>query len=202
MEDGLQGHGYRASPGNDDCGVRRRRPSFPWRREPIAGPPPWIPAVAGMTDVAAVDSRCCGNDDCGVRRRRPSFPWRREPIAGPPPWIPAVAGMTMWLPRCCGNDDCGVRRRRPSFPWRRESRIGGSPPGMSATLSPSGGVTQRSPFAGMTEVGMGGAGRVYLHPASNQNESRLEFSGHSLEIYEHLYSQWMQDLSTTGGRGS
>ena len=77
--------------GNDDVGpwirrrrlwVRRPRPSFPWRREPIAGPPPWIRAVAGMT--------------IWVRCRRPSFPWRREPIAaGPPPWIPAVAGMTI-----------------------------------------------------------------------------------------------------------
>ena len=45
---------------------------------------------------------------------------------------------------------------QPSFPRRRESRFGGSPVGMlaiSATLSPTGGVTQRSTFAGMTEVG-------------------------------------------------
>ena len=40
----------------------------------------------------------------------------------------------------------------PSFPRRRESRIGGSPLEMlaiSATLSPTGGVTQRSPKAGI-----------------------------------------------------
>ena len=41
---------------------------------------------------------------------------------------------------------------QPSFPRRRESRIGGSPLGIlaiSATLSPTGGVTQRSPNAGL-----------------------------------------------------
>ena len=48
---------------------------------------------------------------------------------------------------------------QPSFPRRRESRFGGSPLGIlaiSATLSPAGGVTQRSPFAGMTEQWLSG----------------------------------------------
>ena len=47
-------------------------------------------------------------------------------------------------------------REQPSFPRRRESRAGGSLLGMlgiSATLSPATGVTQRSPFAGTTGVG-------------------------------------------------
>ena len=82
------------------CGVRRRPPSFPCRREPIAGSPPWIPAVAGMT--MWVRRRL----PCGVRRRPPS------------------RGMTMWVRR---RPPCGVRRRPPSFPCRREP-IAGSPP--------------------------------------------------------------------------
>ena len=48
-------------------------------------------------------------------------------------------------------------RDQPSFPRRRESRAGGSLLGMlgiSATLSPATGVTQRSPFACMTDVGV------------------------------------------------
>ena len=52
---------------------------------------------------------------------------------------------------------------QPLFPRRRESRGGGSPPGILAicdTLSPTGGVTQRSPFAGLTEVGDLGRGRA------------------------------------------
>ena len=74
---------------------------------------------------------------------QPSFP-RRETFAQPS------------FPRRETFEQPSFPRRRtfaqPSFPRRRESRFGGSPLGMlaiSATLSPKGGVTQRSPNAGI-----------------------------------------------------
>ena len=123
--------------GNDDCGVRRRRPSFPWRGEPIAGPPPWIPAIAGMTMWLPWIPAVVGTTIVGCAAAGSSFPWRREPIAGAPPWIRAVAGMTI-VPWCAAAGS--------SFPWRREP-IAGAPPWIS-----------RRP-AGMTIVGCAAAAR-------------------------------------------
>ena len=101
------------------CGVRRRPPSFPCRREPIAGSPhTWIP-VAGMTMWARRRPTMC-RPPCGgaLPPYRVGCAYRRSRVDGNPsqaplPWIPAVAGMTMSV--------WGVRRRRrPSFPWRRK----------------------------------------------------------------------------------
>ena len=125
--------------GNDDMGGRGfpptivgapcAPPSFPWRREPIpAGPPPWIPAFAGMTPAVPVDTRGSPPRRMWVCPPPPgssSFPWRREPIPRPP----AVDS------RRRGNDDMGGRGFpppivRPSFPWRREPIPG--PPAMDS----------------------------------------------------------------------
>ena len=114
--------------GNDECGCARRPPSFVGAPPPPVvpvetgthrRPPPWIPAVAGMTNVGAPAAR----RRLWVRRLLPSFPWRREPIAGPPSWIPAVAGMTIVGSPAASRRLC-VRRLRPSFPWRREPIAG------------------------------------------------------------------------------
>ena len=53
--------------------------------------------------------------------------------------------------------------RTTVIPAQAGIQLGGSPPGIlaiSATLSPTGGVTQRSPFAGLTEVGDLGRSRA------------------------------------------
>ena len=60
---------------------------------PLAAPPLWIPAFAGMTHGG------CGNAERG-----------RRPCASPLPWVPAFAGTTVWL---VGS---GERRRRPRAP--------------------------------------------------------------------------------------
>ena len=113
----------------------------------------WVPACACMTDVG-VPAR---------ERRMFGGAWA---CWG---WVPAFAGTTgVWA--CLGVLGMDSRFRRPlnnrhsreqpSFPRRRESRAGGSLLGMlgiSATLSPATGVTQRSPFAGTTGVGCAGA---------------------------------------------
>ena len=86
-----------------------------------------------------------------------------ESRAPPDHWVPASEDL------CTTVIPAQARIAQPSFPRRRESRGGGSPLGMlaiSATLSPTGGVTQRSPSAGMT-VGCGGLaegvdGRIWM----------------------------------------
>ncbi len=145
----------------------RRRVRMPPERS--APPDHWMPAFAGMTSALWWPRQ-------GGRRRVWMLPERSAP---PDHWMPAFAGMTVgcgglpegvdcrvWMPRRggCGCLPRGVPRQttgcplpetfaQPSFPRRRESRVGGSPLGIlaiSATLSPTGGVTQTSPSAGMT----------------------------------------------------
>ena len=80
------------------------------------GPPPWIPAFAGMTiwvpTVVPVETgthprppACRGNDDVDAHRRSRGD---GNPSPGRPPAVDS---------RLRGNDDCGCP---PSFPWRRE----------------------------------------------------------------------------------
>ena len=134
----------------------REQPSFPRRRESRAGG-----SLLGMLGISATLSPATG-----VTQRSP---FAGTTVVGWPGALHdgcwgACAGTTDVWGGCVLGMDSRFRRplnnrhsrEQPSFPRRRESRAGGSLLGMlgiSATLSPATGVTQRSPFACMTDVG-------------------------------------------------
>ena len=146
------------------------QPSFPRRREPRFGGSPLgmlaisatLSPTGGVTQTSASAGMTvgCGGLHEGVDGRVWVPPERSAP---PDHWMPASGDL------CTTVIPAQATIAQPSFPRRRESRFGGSPLGMlaiSATLSPTGGVTQTSPSAGMT-VGCGGLpegvdGRVWM----------------------------------------
>ena len=107
-----------APPPTVVCECAAGRPSsFPWRREPIAGPPPWIPAVAGMTIPAVVGMTMWGR---GFPPSEGMTMWGRGfRCAGAPPPLPTVvcectAGRPIVVPV-----ETGTHRRPPAVDSRR-----------------------------------------------------------------------------------
>ena len=145
----------------------REQPSFPRRRESRAGGslPGMLGISAALSPATGVTQRSPFAGMWGCLRVRRMFARERRMFGGlrvgdgfPPArerrMLGAAAGLGMdsRFRRPLNNRHS---RDQPSFPRRRESRAGGSLLGMlgiSATLSPATGVTQRSPFAGTTDV--------------------------------------------------